>query len=216
MSRTRIVVLAMAFLFLIQFVVTGTFFSRLPETIPTHWNFQGEPDAFGPRATIWIMPVMSVPLAALFLGLAWWIGKTDKERFGLAFMGAATLAFFVIMQVLVICNCLGYQLDMSRWVGAAIGLLFAAIGYPMKDLPRNHLAGIRLPWTLASDEAWQAAHRRGARIMTAGGLAGAVLCVLVSGVVGIGVSSGSMLYMVVDSYLAPRPARLAQGRTASK
>jgi len=216
MNRTRIVVLSMAFLFLIQFVVTGAFYSRLPETIPTHWNYKGEPDAFGPRASIWIMPVMSVPLSALFLGLAWGIGKTDKERFGLAFMGAATLAFFVLMQVLVICNCLGFRMDMSRWVGAAIGLLFGAIGYSMKDLPRNHLAGIRLPWTLASDEAWQVAHRRSSRIMTAGGLAGTVFSLLLSGAAGIGVSIGSMLYTIVDSYFATRPARLAQERPASK
>jgi uncharacterized membrane protein len=205
--------MSMAFLSIILFAFTGAFYGRLPESIPTHWNIQGKPDAYGPRATVWVMPVLSIPLAVLFLGLAFGIGKTDKERFGLAFMGAATQAFFVVMQVMIVANSLGYRLDMSRGVGGAIGLLFAAIGSVMKDLPRNHLAGIRLPWTMASDEAWQVAHRRSSRYITAGGLLGAVLSVAFGGLLGVGVSVAAMLYSVVDSYFATRPHRLAASRS---
>ena len=209
MNRLRVLLLAMAFLFIIQFVFTGAFYARLPETIPTHWNFSGEPDAFGPRSTVWIMPILSLPLSLLFLGLTWWVGKTEKERFGLLFMGAATLLFFVVMQILVLASCMGYRLDMTRWVGAAIGMLFALIGMGMKDLPRNHLAGIRLPWTMASDKAWAVVHQRSSRIMVAGGVAGAILCLLFSGAIGILVSVGSMLWLIVDSYIVTRPGRLA-------
>ncbi len=209
MSRIRAVLLSMAFLFFVQFCCTGAFYSRLPETIPTHWNFKGEPDAYGHRSTIWLMPLLSIPLSILFLGLAWGIGKTEKERFGLIFMGASTMLFFVVMQILVIASCLGYRLDMSRCVGGAIGLLFALIGWGMRDLPRNHLAGIRLPWTMASDEAWTVAHQRSSRIMVAGGLAGALVSLAISGAGGVIVSVASVLFTIVDSYFATRPGRLA-------
>lgn len=207
MSRTRILLLAMAFLFTIQFFFTGAFYARLPETIPTHWNFRGEPDAYGPRSTVWIMPVLSLPLTFLFLILAWAKGKTEKERFAFLFMGGATLLFFVFVQIIVVASCLGYPVDMSRWIGAAIGLLFSMIGLGMRDLPRNNLAGIRLPWTMASDEAWDIAHKRAARIMVAGGLAGALVSLGFAGPAGVFVSAGSMLWLIVDSYIATRPAR---------
>lgn len=208
MSRNRVVVLFMAFFFLAQFLLTGTLYSRLPDTIPTHWNFQGQPDAYGPRSSIWIMPVLSIPLAILFLGLAVGIGKTDKERFGLLFMGASTLLFFLVMQTLIIVNCLGYRLDMSRWVSGAIGMLFASLGLGMRDLPRNHFAGIRLPWTMTSDEAWAAAHRRSSRIMAIGGLAGSLISIAFSGMAGIAVCVASVLWTIVDSYYVTRPGRL--------
>lgn len=209
MNRNRAVLLTMAFLFIVQFCFTGAFYSRLPETIPTHWNFKGEPDAFGPRSTIWIMPVLSIPLSILFLGLAWGIGKTDKERFGLIFMGASTMLFFVVLQVLIVVSCMGYRLDIARWIGGAIGLLFALLGWGMRDLPRNHFAGIRLPWTLASDEAWAIAHQRSSRIIVAGGVAGALVSLAISGIGGVIVSVASMLWTIVDSYYATRPGRLA-------
>jgi uncharacterized membrane protein len=208
MSRLRILVLAMSFLFAIQFVITGAFYSKLPETIPTHWNIKGEADGFGPRTTVWITPTLSLPVAILFVGLAWGIGKTERERSSLLFMGASTLLFFVILQVLILSSNMGYRLDMSRWVGASIGLLFALLGLGMKDLPRNHLAGIRLPWTMTSDEAWAIAHYRSARILVVGGLAGSVVCVLLSGVAGILISVGAMLWTIVDSYFATRPGRM--------
>lgn len=208
MNRNRIVILSMAFLFVVQFLFTGAFYARLPETIPTHWNIRGEPDAYGPRATVWLMPVLSLPLSILFLGLAWGIGKTEKDRFGLLFMGASTLLFFVFMQIIVLASCMGYQVDMSRWVGVAIGILFALLGLGMRDLPRNHLAGVRLPWTMASDQAWAVVHQRSARIMVAGGLAGSVLSLLISGFAGILLSVGSMLWLIVDSYRVTRPGRL--------
>lgn len=34
----------------------------LPEKIPTHFDFKGEPDAWGSRSSIWTMPILGVAL----------------------------------------------------------------------------------------------------------------------------------------------------------
>lgn len=209
MNRNRAVLLSMLFLMIVQFVFTGAYYSRLPATIPTHWNFRGEPDAFGPRSTIWIMPFLSIPLGAMFPAIAWWVAKSDKERFSLFFMGASTLLFFAVLQVMILSSCMGHRLDMTRWMGGAISTLFALLGVGIRDLPRNHIAGIRLPWTLASDEAWAVAHHRSARIMVIGGVAGLLLSLANLGLAGIAVSVVSILWTIVDSYIATRPGRLA-------
>ncbi len=45
---------------------------RLPETIPTHFNFKGEADEFGSRETIFALP---------FLGMVVFIGMTILNRY---------------------------------------------------------------------------------------------------------------------------------------
>ncbi|RYC53567.1 DUF1648 domain-containing protein [Flagellimonas olearia] len=40
----------------------------LPETIPTHFNFQGEVDGYGHKSTLWVIPILSAVLH-LFMGL---------------------------------------------------------------------------------------------------------------------------------------------------
>jgi len=47
-------------------------------------------------------------------------------------------------------------------------------------LPRNLLAGIRIPSTLRSDEAWQAGHRAAASALTAAGFGPLVVAVIVA------------------------------------
>jgi uncharacterized membrane protein len=122
----------------------------------------------------------------------------------------------VMIQGVILATCLGYRPDMSRWMGAAIGFLFAAMGYGMKDLPRNHLAGIRVPWTLASDEAWRVSHQRASKIVVVGGLAGALISMVGAGMVGLAVSVGAMLSTLVDSYRVTRPGRLGVKRASYK
>jgi uncharacterized membrane protein len=50
----------------IMVVFTAVKFPQLPETIPTHFNAAGEPDGFGSRMTIWLLPSISV---IMFAGL---------------------------------------------------------------------------------------------------------------------------------------------------
>jgi len=42
------------------------YFNYLPEEIPIHYNFSGQPDSYGPKLSLWILPLVS---AFLFAGL---------------------------------------------------------------------------------------------------------------------------------------------------
>ena len=48
------------------------------------------------------------------------------------------------------------------------------MGNVLGKVRRNFWMGVRTPWTLASEKVWVATHRLAARLLTAGGLAGAV------------------------------------------
>jgi len=54
-------ILSIIFL-IILLVLPAYFYSKLPESIPKHFNSAGEPDAFGDKITIWIVPVTGLIL----------------------------------------------------------------------------------------------------------------------------------------------------------
>ena len=55
-------------------------------------------------------------------------------------------------------------------VGAGVLLIWMANAAASGHLKRNHLAGIRIPSTMASEEAWLAAHVRARRATVYGGV----------------------------------------------
>lgn len=67
------------------------------------------------------------------------------------------------------------------WIGIATLVLgcvvTAEVGRRARRgaLPRNHMAGIRTPATLADDEAWARAHREAGSVLQGTGVAGVVL-----------------------------------------
>jgi uncharacterized membrane protein len=43
-------------------------YNTLPDTIPTHFNAGGEPDGYGKKSTLFILPVLAT---LIFLGMGW-------------------------------------------------------------------------------------------------------------------------------------------------
>jgi uncharacterized membrane protein len=208
MSKLAISIFIIMILFMTTVVMTGVVYNQLPARVPMHWNIKGEIDRYGPRATVWMLPAIDLAMVGLFIGLAWSITKVEKERLSVLWMGVCVMAFFVVIQALILSASLGHKVDMTRWMGAAMSLMFGGLGRSMRDIPRNGLAGIRTPWTMASVEAWRISHQRASKIMVVGGIAGFLVSIILSGLAGILISVGSMLYTLIDSYVATRPARL--------
>lgn len=61
--------LAISFLILL-FAIPLFYFSQLPERIPIHFNFEGKPDGYGSRASLFILPVTGLFMYFLLTVLA--------------------------------------------------------------------------------------------------------------------------------------------------
>lgn len=169
-----------------SFAMAAALYSRLPESIPTHWNAMGEVDGFTPKP--WGPFVLPLMMAGVYLLLVIVPRVSPKgyrmERFLGVFeiIQVATLAFLFLVAALVLLAGIGAPVPMDRAVHAATGLLFVVVGNFMGKFTRNFFCGIRTPWTLASDEVWLRTHRLGGKLFA---LAGVVL--VVSGLLGGGI-----------------------------
>lgn len=64
---------------------------------------------------------------------------------------------------------LGAEIEVGIIVSILIGILFIALGNYMPKLQQNYTVGIRIPWTLNSEENWNRTHRLGGKMFICGG-----------------------------------------------
>ena len=156
-------------------------YSSLPDTIPTHWGADGTVNGYGSRGTIFIMPGVTLSLTLLLLALPWMSPKNfkiDTFRETYNYMMFIVTAMMGYLSFVIIYMTLHPTWDFTKPMIGGMLIFFALLGNSMGKVKRNFFMGIRTPWTLASDQVWMATHRLGARLMTLGGVAGAVAVLL--------------------------------------
>ncbi len=178
------------------FAVSAASWSSVPASMPVHWNAAGQPDGFAPRALgLLLMPVIATGVAGLLhLGHAKLPKKVVTALGGTAVLSAG---FFIGLHGAMIRAALtpGHMLSMGAVTGL-LGLLFAGLGYLMRDVEPNGLVGIRLPWTLSDEVVWKLTHRFAARTFAIGGVASFVAAITLPGRVAFGIG---MLNLIVGT-----------------
>lgn len=147
---------------------------RVPEQMPVHWGVDGTPDRYGGRVEgVLLLPVVALVVYVLLQVLP----NFDPRRANYAqFAGPYALIRFATHVLLTgiygvaIAAALGYQLNMTRIVVPAVGLLLIILGSVMGKLRPSWFVGIRTPWTLSSTRAWGKTHRLGGWIFIVVGL----------------------------------------------
>jgi uncharacterized membrane protein len=149
-------------------------FGRLPEEIPTHWNFAGEADGWSPRFPGAFIAPAAATLVWLLVRFQARIDprRADVERSTATRMLLAEIlvVFVAALEVLTLGVALGWPVDFGRAMWPLVGLLFVLLGNYMPRVRPNWFVGVRTPWTLASDAVWRDTHRLAGWAFVAGGL----------------------------------------------
>lgn len=158
---------------LVPLAAAALAYPRLPETIPTHWGFDGAADGFGPRASIFLTAALSVGLQLMMAALPHLDPRGQNyARFARAYRAIrVALALFCIgfTAVQAASAWPGARVDASALVTAGLGLVLAVFGNYLPKIRPNFLCGIRTPWTLASEGVWRKTHRLAGPFWMAGG-----------------------------------------------
>jgi len=81
------------------------------------------------------------------------------------------------------------------FISIILGILFIVIGYYIKNLKQNRLAGIRTTWTLKNELVWKKTHKIGSYTFMIGGLA-LLVCALATSI------SENLFYSIVGWIIA--------------
>jgi len=148
LERTGVDIALEVLAYLGVFLLVGIsvyYYPRLPETIPQHFNIKGEPDGWGGKGSLLIMPIIGVVLFTLLSVLSrfphvfnypWPITETNaRSQYAIArqLMSAVKLAL-VVTFTYITWSMIGAAMGSRTGLGLAImvvepPLLFAIIGY---------------------------------------------------------------------------------------
>jgi uncharacterized membrane protein len=158
----------------------------LPDRIPTHWNIKGEVDGYGGKWTLFLFPMMMVPMLVLFYFLPALSPKqfeVDAFRPTYLYIMDLAIGLLAFMQGVLLYTVYrsvhgDNSFDIGRAFFAGMFLFFGLLGNVLGKVRKNFYIGFRLPWTLASDRVWNDTHRLGAWVMVGVGLVGFLLTIL--------------------------------------
>lgn len=135
----------------------------LPANIPTHWNFVGQVDSWMPKTIgVWVFPLLVAVMYTMFQLLPKFDPKKDKYALfqpEWAIMQTGLIGFFAYIQLITFYIALHPEVAMLPLMFIGLGSLFILMGNYMSKIRQNYFIGIRLPWTLASEENWNKTHR---------------------------------------------------------
>jgi len=159
---------------LVAAAMSAAVYTRLPETMAVHWDLDGNPNGWMPRA----VGAAFGPVMILLLGfLMRVVPRIDPRaenyaRFGEAYevIVASVLVLMLVTHGIMLAIALGYRVSVARVVPALVGVLFVVIGNMMPLVRPNWWFGIRTPWTLSNDRVWTRTHRLAGFCMTGGGV----------------------------------------------
>lgn len=161
---------------IIPFVYLAFIWNNLPDQIPLHWNVNDEVDNYGSKVfgTL-LLPLFNIGIYFLML----FIPRIDPKRRNYElFAGPFRMirgwlaVFMVILFFVIIQSAMGTMLPVGRIVTGSVMLLFAMLGYYMRNIKPNWFVGIRTPWTLENETVWEKTHLLGGKMWLYGGLVG--------------------------------------------
>lgn len=184
-------------LLVVSWALTIGLYDRIPDPVPTHWNINGTADGFTPKP--W-GALLSPALLTLVWGLlSFGPRRSTDPRTGLPLRDMSAYQVGVLAVIFAVSTLHLWTLFDARRlhpVGVAMGVLLVPLGFVLPRVPRNHVMGIRTPWSMRSDTAWDTTHRVAGPVLVIGGA-------LLIGFGLLGVTSAWTLAVLAASLLLP-------------
>ena len=155
-------------------ILAGVFlWDKLPEQIPFHWNANGEVDGWGSK------PLAVFGMPAILLAFQWLcvLGtsadpkKANHSEKIIQLVQWIIPVISVAVHAMVYMTALGAEVRVEVIMPILVGLVLTIIGNYLPKCKQSYTIGIKIPWTLNSEENWNRTHRFAGRLWVVCGLA---------------------------------------------
>lgn len=145
---------------------------KLPAEIPTHFDFNNQPDSYSSKA----FAVFGMPLLMLAMHIVCILAtKVDPKMKGINDK-VFTMVIYIIPAVSLLICAMIYPVALGKDVQVGLiailfmGLIFTVTGNYLPKCKPSYTVGIKLPWTLEDSENWNKTHALAGKLWFAGGL----------------------------------------------
>ena len=171
-KKNKVTLIITTLVMLIPMFIGLLLWNQLPEQIPSHWNIHGEVDGWSSKAfAVFFFPglLMAIHWVCVFASCADPKAKNyHPKMIRLVLWICPVLS--LLLNSMVYATALGYQLSVEIIMPLLVGLMFIIVGNLLPKCRQSYTLGIKLPWTLASEENWNKTHRFGGKVWTVGGV----------------------------------------------
>ena len=174
-------------------LVYASIYRSLPSEIPVHYSFDGIADRFVYKLSVEALLLCSLGYCGCLLGgllrkMVLAMGKTQEnsntqttaklmtynQTFLTIFFSALSLYFISVM----LQNSVPDTLFILRTAYLVLSVLFIIIGNYLPKLKINRVSGVKTKYSQSSDDAWMKSQRFGGRLLTIGGSASLIVCLI--------------------------------------
>lgn len=144
--------------------------NRLPDTIPIHWNMNGEVDGWAPK----IVAIIALPLLLVVLNFVCILAthadnkKREQNKKLINFVYWLCPIISIVISGVIYYTAFEINFSVIKIVPVLLGVLFFFIGNYIPKCRYNHTIGIRIPTTLGDEENWDKTHYFAGKIWVAG------------------------------------------------
>ena len=145
---------------------------RLPDKLATHWGLNGEIDGWSSKNfVIFLLPLLIFALHWICTIITSFNKKAKTQN-----QKILNIIFWICPAVSIFASsfsyahALGYEPNVALFAPIFLGSLFIIIGNYLPKTTQNKYLGIKIKWTLESEENWNATHRFGGKLWVIGGI----------------------------------------------
>lgn len=171
MKQNKKQIFASSFVVLLPMLVGLCLWQYLPEQIPTHWNFSGEIDGWSSKG-FGVFGLTGIILVAHLICI---LATAADPKHNNVSGKMLTLVYWICPVVSVFASAVsfatafGAEIRMDVYPIVLVGVLFVVMGNWLPKCKPNYTVGIKLPWTIHSEDNWMRTHRMAGPVWIAGG-----------------------------------------------
>lgn len=140
--------------------------NKIPEQVAIHWGVDGVADGFGDRfMAVVLLPLVLLAMHWLCILITLWDNrKTNQSEkvMGITYWIMPVISLYT--SGMMYATIFGMHFEILAFTTVIVGVLLALVGNYMPKYKRNRTMGIKLKWTLASDENWNYTHRLAGKV----------------------------------------------------
>jgi len=174
MDRTNVITIMVALLvWMVPLTLLHTLHVPHDAKIPTHWGINGEPNGWTSAKDF---PALVGGMAALTFAV-WGIRyiyprQENVKKFSRAY-NAFVVGFSTIMALILsaaVIQAAGYHINASAIAMTGVGATLLVAGAVTFVSRQNWAVGVRTPWGLESERAWEVSNKIGGTALVIGGI----------------------------------------------